>query len=212
MKTAGCCCTLTADASPRPNIDAAMMLNVEPPPGATLLPRHSPVPEHWIAAWPDVQRKLLGTSRILLALDFDGVAEASIPRSQEAILPEDLRHLLLKLQASPSIALALLSSRSLRDLRARANLGDVIYAGNHGMEVSGAGFACTDGLASSCRSDLVDVLSFLNRYARRFPGVVIEDKGLSISVHWRLAEETTKQKLEELLAAPAWDRARSIES
>ncbi|CAN5504472.1 hypothetical protein BH09VER1_BH09VER1_54900 [soil metagenome] len=155
--------------------------------------------QNWIEGWPDVQRRLLSRPRILLALDFDGIIAPVASRPEESRLPEDFRNLLSKLEASPRIVLALISGRSLVDLRTRVGLGNVIYAGNHGMEMEGAGFMSSDGLASSCRCDLVDALTFLSRCARRLRGVVIEDKGLSITIHWRLALEKEREALAELL-------------
>jgi trehalose-phosphatase len=138
--------------------------------------------------------------RMLLALDFDGVVAPLASYPMEGSLDRDFRNLLVKLLASPRLSLALISRRSLRDLEAKIGLRRVIYAGNHGMEIRGAGLISTDGLASSCRSDLVDVLAFLTRFTRRMPGVRIEDNGLSITAHWRVASAGDRRALEDLLS------------
>jgi len=137
--------------------------------------------------------------RILLALDFDGVVAPLSPYPSAASLDADFRNLLGKLLSSPRLSLAFISGRSLADLETKVGLSDVICAGNHGMEIRGAGLVSSDGLASSCRSDLVDALAFLTRFTRRMPGVSIEDKGLSITAHWRLASPADQKALEDLL-------------
>lgn len=162
----------------------------------------------WVGAWPDVQRSLWRQSKILLALDFDGVAVSPAMGSAGAFLPADLSHLLQKLHASPRVVVAFLSGRSVGDLRSLASLEKAIYAGNHGMEIEGMGLSLTDSLASSCRSDLVDVFSCLNRYSRRLPGILADDNGLSLTIHGTFAGEAEKEKTRALLAALIQRRPR----
>jgi len=162
----------------------------------------------WGEAWPEVQRSLWTQSKILLALDFDGVAVSPSMRADGASLPADLGHLLQKLHASRRVVLALLSGRSVRDLRSRASLEKAIYAGNHGSEIEGMGLSRTDGLASSCRSDLVDVFSCLTRYSRRLPGIVADDNGLSLTIHGTFAPEEERDKTRALLVALVQGRPR----
>lgn len=153
----------------------------------------------WLPAWREVQTRLMDHPRILLALDFDGVIAPAGPYPEKVSLNPDFRNLLVKLLSSPRLSLALISGRSLDDLESKVALSQVIYAGNHGMEIRGAGLVSSDGLASSCRSDLVDAFTFLTRFTRRMPGVSIEDKNLSITAHWRLASPEDRKALGDLL-------------
>lgn len=166
------------------------------------------LPGNWTSAWPEVQRSLWQKSKILLALDFDGVAVPSVDGMIGTALPPDLNHLLLKLQASPRIVLAFLSGRSVSELRSKTALENAIFAGNHGTEIEGGGLSRTDGLAASCRSDLVDVLSCLKRYVRRLPGIAVEDNGLSLTVHGTIGESSERLKAADLLNALVHRRPR----
>lgn len=174
---------------------------LESPPSGELPILPASLPGSWIAVWPEIQCCLSQRSKILVALDYDSVAEFSAPGGNEAGPSMDLDHLLRKLQASRRVALALLSSRSVRDLRSRAILENAIYAGNHGAEIEGWGLSRTDGLASSCRSDLVDVFSCLSRYARQLPGIIVEDHGLSLSADGKAARDLEKERTRALLGA-----------
>jgi len=149
--------------------------------------------------WPAIHAHLAAHPRLLLAVGFDGILSPTVARPGEAVLPEETRTLLTELGSSSRIALAFFSGRSLGDIQARVGLPNAYYAGNHGMEVRGPGLVSSDGLAVSCRSDLVDALAFLARCTKRLRGVVIEDKGMVVTVHWRLADAADGATLRDLL-------------
>lgn len=153
----------------------------------------------WIRHWPEIQSHIAKKSRLLIALGFDGILSPTVSRPSEATLPAEMHSLLARLCASPRVALAFLSGRSLHDIRARIRLPDAYYVGNHGMELRGPGLTSSDGLAMSCRSDLVDAMALLTRCTKRLAGVLIEDKGMTITVHWRMTKESEWAALRELM-------------
>src|SRR5262249_49765394 len=93
---------------------------------------------------------------------------------------------------------AVLSGRALDDLRARlAGLPLVALVGNHGLEI--AGEPPPDGLRAGVHAwsaELADRLAHL-------PGVRIEDKGLTLSVHLRGA--AAPERTEAAIRAAAED-------
>jgi len=119
--------------------------------------------------WPEIRAEIAARPRWLLALGFDGIVSPTVLRPDAATVPEDTRVLLQKLAASPRIALAFLSGRALLDIQTRVGMSEAFYAGNHGMEVRGPDLTSSDGLAVSCRSDLVDALAFLARCSAKDP-------------------------------------------
>lgn len=149
--------------------------------------------------WPAIQARIMERPRLLLALGFDGILSPTVPQPSAAALPEDAYALLSKFAASSRTHLAFVSGRTLRDIQTRVGLANVYYVGNHGMEVRGPGVASSDGLAVSCRADLVDAVAFLTRCTKRLAGVVIEDKGLTVTAHWRLASPEDAAALRQLM-------------
>lgn len=133
----------------------------------------------------------------MLAAEFDGVLAPIVERPSAARIAEEIRPILEKLVARSNPKVTILSGRSLTDLHERVGVEEIYYVGNHGTEVRGPGMTCSDGLASSCRSDLVDALAFLAKCAKRVPGVFIEDKGMTVSVHWRLVDAANVHSLRE---------------
>jgi len=165
-----------------------------PPPSGDDAP-HRP----WVSCWPEIRARLANRPRLLLALGFDGVLSPTVPRPADAMLPQNTRSMLLRLADSPRVTLAFLSGRSIGDICSRVGVANAFYIGNHGMEIHGPAFSSSDGLAVNCRSDLVDALAFLTRYGKRLRGVMIEDKGLTVNVHWRSASEEDVKALHNLM-------------
>src|SRR5688572_810093 len=74
---------------------------------------------------------------MLVALDFDGTIAPIVPHPDDAALLPHAKPILEKLARRKDTAVALISGRSLGDLRERIGLAHVYYAGNHGLEIEG---------------------------------------------------------------------------
>lgn len=136
----------------------------------------------------------LAGRKLLLCFDFDGTLSPIVERPEMAEMPEKIRSLLVLLKERHPVAI--ISGRGLADLRARVGIAGLIYAGNHGaeLEAEGAGVAGPpDGLALP--------EGFLDRAREElepFPGVLVEDKGVTATVHYRLVNPS---RLAEFFAA-----------
>jgi alpha,alpha-trehalose-phosphate synthase [UDP-forming]/trehalose-phosphatase len=130
----------------------------------------------------EVQGALSGRPLAVL-LDFDGTLAPLAPTPQEAALPEDVRQVLARLAARPQTLVAVISGRSLGDVRERVGLRDVVYAGNHGLEIAhGEGWVLPE--AEATRPAVAACVQRLRDRLAGIPGVVVEDKGLSATVHY----------------------------
>ncbi|MGH7465568.1 MAG: trehalose-phosphatase, partial [Longimicrobiales bacterium] len=86
----------------------------------------------------DVLRAARGAAgSLLIGLDFDGTLAPIVPHPQEAALLPASRAALDALALRTDTHIALVSGRSLADLRRRVVLERVYYAGNHGLEIEG---------------------------------------------------------------------------
>jgi len=83
------------------------------------------------------------------------------------------------------VRLVILSGRSLRDIRARVGLRNVVYGGCHGLEIAGAGLRFKHPRAGARASGVRVAARLLARELRRFPGAFLERKGMTVSVHYR---------------------------
>jgi trehalose 6-phosphate phosphatase len=122
-----------------------------------------------------------------LFLDVDGTLVDIAPTPQSIEVSADLPGLLGRLARRLGGSLALVSGRCLADLDALFHPFRFPAAGIHGAERRDAlGDLHFTGLASE---DLEPARADLRRFVARHPAVLLEDKGLSIALHFRQAPE-----------------------
>ena len=135
--------------------------------------------------------------RPLLAFDFDGTLTPIVARPNDARLSKGVSARLATLSAH--FPLAIVTGRSVEDVRGRLGFEPGFIVGNHGAE--GAGDAGTAGESSEAmariRARLLDGLPALEA-----AGVTVEDKGHSLALHYRLSRtrEHALQVISEMLA------------
>jgi trehalose-phosphatase len=77
----------------------------------------------------------------------------------------------------------------LEDIKGTVGLKDLIYAGNHGLEVEGPKIKFKSRVSPGSRSVIRRLYEEMAGKLSTIKGVLIEDKGLTISVHYRLVAE-----------------------
>jgi trehalose 6-phosphate phosphatase len=130
-----------------------------------------------------------------LFLDFDGTLVPLSDDPEQVTLPPALRRILEELSAHEDCIVAIVSGRERTDLQTRIAIPGLIYVGNHGLEISGPGFIFVEALAIGYREPLQKLAQALTLQLRPVEGAWVEDKGLTISVHWRLV---APDKMEEV--------------
>jgi trehalose 6-phosphate phosphatase len=122
---------------------------------------------------------------LALFLDMDGTLIDFAATPDAVVVPDDLVATLAAAARRVNGALALLSGRSIAELdRLTAPLA-LPASGLHGGEIRAAlgdrvQVTLHDGLPARLRPDLARLLA-------EFPGAILEDKGLSVAVHYRQA-------------------------
>ena len=134
----------------------------------------------------------------LLFLDFDGTLAPIAPTPGEASLPAETRALLRDLAAGERCAIAVVSGRSLEDLRAKVGLDGIAYIGNHGLEAA-AGSLPVYRPSAAIRELLDLVRSDLAWRLKDVPGVLFEDKGASLAVHYRRVDPGRAASIETIV-------------
>lgn len=136
--------------------------------------------------WERVQRRLSGggfrAGGILLGLDFDGTLSELVESPGRAVLSPAAGRWLRRLARRPDVKVAVLSGRSLEDVRGRVGLHGVYYAGNHGLQIRGPGLDWTHPSVGPLDAS---VWSPLAEDIKDIPGALIEKKRFGLSVHYR---------------------------
>ncbi|CAN5866002.1 hypothetical protein BH23GEM3_BH23GEM3_25720 [soil metagenome] len=136
----------------------------------------------WTTAW----RR---SGRLVLLLDFDGTLAPIVERPELARPLPAAVQALGRLQQRNDLDIAVVSGRGLADARALAGLEGIAYAGNHGMEIDGPGVHQIHTEAAAARPQLERVADALRRRLGLIEGAIVEDKGLTLSIHFRLVAE-----------------------
>src|SRR5437016_3117466 len=125
-----------------------------------------------------------------LLLDIDGTLLDLAPTPREVWVPPDLAKSLPRLLARTSGALALVSGRSVNDI-------DLIFApmqfpavGGHGAEMRLSSENCS--VSSHAPPMDKELKRRLAAIAKLSPGILLEDKGYSLALHYRLAPHAEK--------------------
>ncbi|SHK83791.1 trehalose 6-phosphatase [Bradyrhizobium lablabi] len=127
---------------------------------------------------------------IAILLDIDGTLLDLAPTPREVWVPPGLSRTLNRLLQKTSGALALVSGRSLNDI-------DLIFApeqypvvGGHGAEMRLA--IDSEAVASHAPPMDKELKRRLAAIAKLSPGILLEDKGYSLALHYRLAPHAEK--------------------
>lgn len=152
-----------------------------------------------------VQRAIAGRpagTRLVLLCDFDGTLAELHQDPSVPTLPPERRALLQMLAARPDMSVGLVSGRRISDLRGRTRLPDNVYhAGLHGLEIEVDERRWRHPELEDRRLYTRALASRLVGLAREVPGVIIEDKDVSIAVHVRAV--AADQRAEVLTRARA---------
>ena len=127
---------------------------------------------------------------LLVGLDFDGTLAPIVAEPQAAAMSGGMRAALESLVQRSDTHVAFVSGRSLDDLAGRTAIDGAWYVGNHGFEIRGPGFERVLPEAEAARETIAMIAGALERELGDVPGVIVEDKGLTLSVHYRQVEDT----------------------
>ena len=148
---------------------------------------------------PEVEERIRAAGSIALFSDFDGTLAPLVPDPAGARLDEAARQALAEISRRDGFVVAIISGRSLDHLRARVGLPDLVYAGNHGLEIEGRGLSFLDPAAAAAREELRAVTERLESALRTVPGAFVEYKVLTTSVHYRNVAEADVGRVERIV-------------
>lgn len=141
---------------------------------------------------------LLGGRRAAVFLDYDGTLTPIVDTPGQAALSDEMRSALRDL--GDLCATAIVSGRSRTDVQERVRLDRLFYAGAHGFDIVGP---AGSGIRHETGREVLPVMETLHRRLRaalaHVPGLLLETKGYSVAVHYRLADEAAVPGVEALV-------------
>ncbi|MEM3041312.1 MAG: trehalose-phosphatase, partial [Nitrososphaerota archaeon] len=159
-------------------------------------------------SWQEILERIRQARQILLFLDYDGTLTPIAEKPESAVLSTHVRGILKRVSQHEKFKLAIISGRSLEDIKALVGLDGITYAGNHGLEIE---YLSNDPqnkrqitiryihpLAARYRPTIREAGEVLLQGLANIQGVLIEDKGLTLSVHYRLVKPTEVEIVKKL--------------
>src|ERR687898_198720 len=141
--------------------------------------------------------------------DIDGTVSAIAPTPAEAMVDPGAKAA-LALLAERLAAVAVVSGRAPQDGAAMVGLPELIYVGNHGLERIARGTPWTHPVAAAAQPAIAAALAEIESAARAgadVPWLLVENKGVTGTIHYRLApDQIAAAALLEPLARAAVNR------
>jgi len=120
---------------------------------------------------------------LLCVFDFDGTLSPIVAQPEHAHLPDDVMQRLIELKKHAPVAL--ITGRSVADIRERLGFTPHFIAGNHGLEGVPGWEWRTQQYEQLCHGWKQKLVAALADHAHFDPGIAVEDKRYSLSIHYR---------------------------
>jgi len=133
--------------------------------------------------------KVLEGKSLYLFLDYDGTLAPIVDKPENAFLPKETRELIINLANNDNCKIAIISGRAINDLKKRVGIKNIIYAGNHGLEIEGPKIKFKARVHPKFLSILNSIKDELAKKLSGINGAFVEDKGLTLSLHYRLVNQ-----------------------
>lgn len=133
---------------------------------------------HLFHEWGPVAKRIHKSKQLVIFLDFDGtmVRIARVPGRVR--LTARTRRVLQKLAARPEVTIAVISGRRRAELQHFVGIPKIKYLGLYGWERNGSATLPASTLAALARAR-----KWLSAELPSYPGVWIEPKGMTFSIH-----------------------------
>ena len=156
--------------------------------------------ESWdkiVQAWDD--------KNIILFLDYDGTLTPIAQSPSQAILSEENKELIGRLVNIPVYQVVIISGRALADVKQMVGIEGIFYIGNHGWEIEGSSIHFESLIPVQVSSEMEKIKFELITQLSDIQGVFVEDKGVTLSVHYRSVatdKESLVRKIFERICTP----------
>ena len=154
--------------------------------------------QYLFQSWESFSSDVKVASHVLLLSDYDGTLTPIVSRPEEAILSPAVREKLTALAQKPAFSVGIISGRPLSEVKALVGIDGIYYAGNHGLEIEGPGLNFINLEAKEAQATIKDLARHSSTKLSGIEGVIVEDKGLSLSIHYRLVKKSEEKVVAEI--------------
>lgn len=132
---------------------------------------------------------------LLLMLDCDGTLAPIARHYRRAVFPSKAKEILKKIARAPGVKIAIVSGRSLENLRRFVGVRGLIYSGNHGLEMKNGGKIEIHPGARRYLGVMSELGMAIEALLEYFPNADLENKRFGLSLHYRRLAPRMEKKL-----------------
>ncbi len=147
----------------------------------------------------EVEARVAAASSLIFYLDFDGTLAPIVVEPELARMAPETRTVLEQLSRQEGILVCVVSGRSLADIKSRVGLTGLVYSGNHGLEIESESLRFVHPEAGCGRAAIEDLNRGVAALPLLIPGVQLEPKGLSTTIHFRRADPTGRDQIKTIV-------------
>ena len=136
--------------------------------------------------------KLLSQKKIAIFLDIDGTLIPHADHPNNIMIPKNLRFILYNLRNKLNGALALISGRMVKDIQNIIRPLKLSVSGIHGLEYTNN---LGEYLINYTEPIPLDIYEKLYKFSKNHPGSMIEEKNVSVALHYRNVPEIEKKAI-----------------
>ena len=143
----------------------------------------------------EIKTRLDGKTLVVF-LDYDGTLTPIVATPDLAIISDEMRSVVKEL--SKKIKVAIVSGRATDDVKAKAKIDGIFYAGSHGFEINyPSGEIKINEEAQAIRPMIDEVQQKLAEKVKDIKGALIENVKYTVSAHYRLVSDEDFPRFEK---------------
>jgi trehalose 6-phosphate phosphatase len=135
--------------------------------------------------WDSLARKLHSASGIDVFLDYDGTLTPIRRTPAAAMLTRETKNILQQLTRLPGLQVAIITGRSMADIRKHVRVENIGFAANHGFQIYKNGKQWIHPQAAPYIKILSQLHAVLRKTLAGYPKVILENKIFTLSIHYR---------------------------
>jgi len=136
---------------------------------------------------------------LVLFLDYDGTLVPIAPTPDAAVATLDVQAVLRRLR-SGGHEVVIVSGRAASRIQTLVGVDDLVYMGNHGLEVQSGDQPPVRAAAERLRGQMRALSEAIRARLGDVPGLVVEHKDLSSSVHYRQVDPTQVPRVRQVVS------------
>jgi trehalose-phosphatase len=135
--------------------------------------------------WKKMLSRLSKASAVELFLDYDGTLTPICQKPSAAVLAPGTELLLEQTACLPGLHLTIVTGRSMEDIKRFVPIENIAFIANHGFHILHEGKEWLHPDAVKFIGDIKKLNCILSNKLGKYPGANIENKQLTLSIHYR---------------------------